>query len=236
MNEITTQFARPWGIKTPNLTRYMEKQYVDEFFEFGKLRIPSFKRFRSNPDEEQGDAFEGRTSAQLATPTGSHAIIATNGQEAYVLCATTVESKTLQDKFRTQFGIRILNTLGFAHCISAHIPGFVGGLEGLCSYRDDVSINKSIGSSFPPPEKFPNPEIWAREYDKFVAEQSKDSFFIKRSKFSHQAEYRFIWFAQGLEQEYIEVTCPEAREYCQPINPQTNSNKSIQPTTNSSAD
>ncbi len=223
MNEITTQFVRPWGIKTPNLTRYMEKQYVDDFFEYGKLRIPSFRRFRNNPDEEQGDAFEGMTSTKIATPTGSHAIVAINGQEAYVLCTTTVESKTLQAKFRTEFGIRILNTLGFAHSISAHIPGFIGGLEGLCFYRDDVSINKTIESSFPPRDKFSDPEVMFREHEKFVAAHTKDSLFIKRSKFSHQAEYRFIWFAQGLEQEYVEITCPEARQYCQPINSQTNS-------------
>lgn len=232
MNEITTQFARPWGIRTPNLTRYLEKRYVEDFFKYGKLRIPSFKRFRNNPDEELGDAFEGRVSAQIATPTGSHAISAINGQEAYVLCATTVESQSIEAKFRTEFGIRILNTLGFANCISSHISGFIGGIEGLCSYSDDVLINKTIEESFPPPDTFPNPEAWGREYDKFVAAQSRDAFFIKRSKFSHQAEYRFIWFAQGIEKEYIEITCPEARQFCQTIN----FNNSIQPTVKVSAD
>lgn len=232
MNEITTNFARPWGIRTPNLTRYMEKQYVDAFFEHGKLRIPSFRRFRNNPDEELGDPLEGRVSAQIVTPTGSHAICAVNGQEAYVLCATLVENQSLEAKFGTKYGIRILNSLGFANCISSHIPGFVGGLEGLCSYRDDVSVNKSIEESFSPPDTFADPEAWGREYEKFVSEQSRDAFFIKQSRFSHQAEYRFIWFAQGIEKEYVEITCPEARQFCQPIN----SNNSMQPTANASAD
>ncbi len=144
MNETTTHFSRPWGIRTPNLTRYMEKQYVDEFFKYGKLRIPSFKRFRNNPDEELGDPFEGRASAQIATPTGSHAISAINGQEAYVLCATTVESQAVEANFRTEYGIRILNSLDFANCISSHISGFVGGLEGLCSYRDDDKLGQPL--------------------------------------------------------------------------------------------
>ena len=217
MNEITTQFARPWSIKTPVLTRYMKKQHVDDFFEHGKLRISSFKSFRNNPDEEQGDFLEGRASAQIKTPNGNHAIVAMNGQEAYVLCATTVESQKLESSFSTEAGFRIISTLGFANCISSHIPGFVAGLEGLCSYRDDTAINKKLNADFPPPDSFPNPEIWADEHDKFVAQQSRDAFFIKRSKYSHQAEYRFIWFAQGPEKEYIDIICPEAGQFCQPL-------------------
>ncbi|WP_226701880.1 hypothetical protein [Microbulbifer elongatus] len=210
----------------------MEKQYVDEFFEHGKLRIPSFRRFRNNPDEEFGDPFEGRVSAQITTPTGSHAISAINGQEAYVLCATTVESRSLEAKFRTEYGFRITNSLGFANCISSHIAGFVGGFEGLCSYRDDISVKKFIDQSVAPPDTFSNPEEWSKEYEKFVGVQSRDAFLIKRSRYSHQAEYRFIWFSQGIEKDYIDITCPEARQYCQPIN----SSKSMQLTANAPAD
>lgn len=217
MSELSIQFVKPWSIRTPVLTRYMEKKYVDEFFEHGKLRISSFNSFRKNPDEEQGDVFEGRVNAQIKTPNGSHAVVAMNGQEAYVMCATTVESQRLEVSFSTTSGFRIINTIGFANCISSHIPGFVAGLEGLCSYRDDTTIEKELKLDFPPPDLFPNPEVWAKEYDKFVAQQTREGFFIKRSKYSHQAEYRFIWFAQGNEREYIDVVCPEARQFCQPL-------------------
>lgn len=217
MSEITTQFVKPWSIKTPMLTRYMEEQYVEEFFEEGKLRISSFKSFRSNPDEEQGDTQEGCVSAQLSTPNGSHAILGINGQEAYVLCATTVESKTLEASFSTRAGFRIIDTLGFAQAISSHIPGFVAGLEGLCSYRDAPSVEKTLISDFPLTDSFPNPEVWAAEYEKFVANQSRDSYFLKRSRYSYQAEYRFIWFAQRNERDFIDIVCPEARMFCQPI-------------------
>jgi hypothetical protein len=210
----------------------MEKQYVDEFFNSGKLRIPSFKRFRSNTDEELGDPVEGLISAKIATPKGSHSIVAINGQEAYVLCATTVESKSLEAKFKTEYGFRILNSLGFSNSISSHIAGFVGGLEGLCSYRDETSINKSIKESFPPPESFSNPEVWSQEYDKFIGIQSRDAFFIKHAKYAHQTEYRFIWFAQGIEKEYIDIICPEARQFCQALN----SNNSVQPIAKDSTD
>jgi hypothetical protein len=195
----------------------MEKQYVDEFFEHGKLRISSFNRFRDNPDEEQGDIFEGRVNAQIKTPNGNHAIAVMNGQEAYVLCATTVESQKLEASFSTSAAFRIINTLDFASCISSHIPGFVAGLEGLCSYRDEITISKELKVDFPPPDSFPNPDVWSKEYEKFVAQQTRDGFFIKQSRYSHQAEYRFIWFAQGRERQYIDIVCPEARQFCQPL-------------------
>lgn len=215
MSELSIQFARPWSIRTPVLTRYMEKKYVEEFFEHGKMRISSFRSFRKNPDEERGDIFEGRVSAQIKTPNGNHAVIAMNGQEAYVMCTTTVESQKLEASFSTTSGFRILNTIGFANCISSHIPGFVAGLEGLCSYRDETAIRKELESDFPPPDSFPNPENWAKEYDNFVAQQTREGFFIKKLKYSHQAEYRFIWFAQGQEKEYIDIICPDARRFCQ---------------------
>lgn len=215
MSELSIQFARPWGLRTPVLTRYMEKKYVDEFFEYGKLRISSFKSFRKNPDEEQGDVFEGRVNAEIKTPNGNHAVVATNGQEAYVMCATTVESQKLEASFSTKSGFTILDTIGFANCISAHIPGFVGGLEGICSYRDEITIKKELGSDFPPPDSFQNSEILAKEYEKYLAQHTREGFFIKRSKYSHQAEYRFVWFAQGQEREYIDIVCPEARRFCQ---------------------
>ena len=217
MNESTTLFSRPWSIKTPALTRYIKNVHVEEFFESGKLRLSSFKRFRNNPDEEQGDTNEGRASAQIKTRNGNHAIVAMNGQVAYVLCATTVESKNLEASFKTENGFRILNSLGFANCISAHIPGFVGGIEGLCSYRDSIAINKELSEDFPPPDSFPGIEIWSAAYEKFVAQQSREAFFIKLSKYSQQAEYRFVWFAHGKEEEYIDIICPEARQFCQKI-------------------
>ena len=134
MSIVRTGFTRPWEIRVPILTRYLEKEYVELFLMEGKLRLSSFKAFRNNPDEERGDIFEGRASIQISTPNGNHAITGMNGQEAYVLCAGTVDNPNMESSFKTEDGFRILNPLGFADAISRHIPGFVSGIVHFLQY------------------------------------------------------------------------------------------------------
>ena len=212
---IQTAFSRPWEIRTPTLTRYLEKEFTDAFFKEGRLRISSFKNFRKHADENRGDFAEGSASMQISTPMGSHAISAINGQEAYVLCAGTVESASMETSFQTQDGFRILKPLSFADAISGHIPGFIGGMEGLCHYKDSLLIAKAEPENFPPPDAFASIEEWSQQHDSFVGNHAKEAFFLKHIKYSHQGEYRFIWFASGAEKEYIDIVCPEAIQFCQ---------------------
>ena len=215
MPRISTAFARPWTLRTPAVTRYLEKEFVDEFFKDGKLRIPSFKKLRENPDEQRGDPMEGRISMRITTPNSNHSVAAINGQEAYILCAGTVEQLAMAETFNTKHGIRITNSLAFADSISRHIPGFLGGIEGLCSYREDLGILKYDSNAISPPDSYPDPEKWSNDYERYVAHHAEENFFIKHLKFSHQGEYRFVWFASGQERDFIDVVCPQAIQFCQ---------------------
>src|SRR5436305_1068302 len=41
MTMITYQFQpREWRVRTPTLVRYMDRQYVEQFFDTGALRLP----------------------------------------------------------------------------------------------------------------------------------------------------------------------------------------------------
>jgi hypothetical protein len=212
---ITTAFTRPWEICTPPLTRYLEAVYIDEFFNAGKLRISSFRVFRRHPDEQRGDPSEGTAIQEIISPNARHSILGINGQEAYVLCCGTVESKDMVASFGTDAGFRIKNPLGFADAVSRQIPGFIGGAEGLCHYRDSTLLRKYDERTFRPPVSQPDPEAWAREYDRYVGEHCKDSFFLKQNRYAQQGEYRFIWFASGQERDYIDIVCPDASRFCE---------------------
>ena len=214
---VTIAFSKPWDVRIPTLTRYLDKEYVDLFLTEGQLRLSSFAAFRKHSDEQRGDTTEGHASLQIETPNGQHAIAAMNGQEAYVLCASTVENKNLEANFGTESGFRILDSIRFAEAISAQIPGFVGGMQGLCSYRDSLLIRKSEPQSINPPESYSDPEEWAKDYDRFVGQQARESFFLKHSRYAHQCEYRFIWFSDGDEKTHIDISCPAAARYCQDI-------------------
>ncbi len=217
MNALSLGFTRPWTVLLPRLTRYLEAEYVDLFFNDGTLRLSSFKAFREHADEERGDLLEGRVAMEIKAPNGQHAIVSMNGQEAYVLCAGTVENKTMEASFATNSGFRILNTLAFADSISKQIAGFVGGFQGPCIYRDDVVIRKEDKNLIKPPDEYNNPEEFSEEYDKYVQRQTIDGYFVKRLKFAHQSEYRFIWFAQGEEKKYLDIKCPEAIKFCEKL-------------------
>ena len=139
-----------------------------------------------------------------------------SGQEAYVLCGGTVENKKMEASFSTDDGFRIINTLAFADTISRYIPGFIAGMEGLCAYRRHLLIEEHEVSPIKPPGEFKDPEEWGQEYDHYVAEKSKKAFFLKHLKYSHQGEYRFVWFAAGeSERDHIDIVCSEATKYCQ---------------------
>ena len=159
---IATAFTRPWEIRTPGLTRYLEAVYVDEFFNAGKLRISSFKVFRRHPDEQRNDPSEGIAIQEIISPNARHSILGINGQEAYVLCCGTVESKDMVASSGTDAGFRIKNSLGFADAVSRQIPGFIGGSEGLCHYRDSTLLRKYDERAFRPPDNHPSPEAWAK--------------------------------------------------------------------------
>jgi hypothetical protein len=215
MNQLKTVFSRPWSIRLPILTRYLEAKYVDAFFEDGSLRLSSFRKFRKSPDEERGDIFEGRVNMEITIPNAHHAICAISGQEAYVMSTTTVESRKLGASLKSDSGFRILNSLAFADCVSRQIAGFLGGCQGLCIYRDDIVIQKKDSEPMRTPESYSNPEERAADYDKYVSKHIVDAFFLKRAEYSHQGEYRFIWFAQGTEKDHLDVKCPDAIKYCE---------------------
>jgi hypothetical protein len=202
----------------PVVSRYLAREHVEHFFNDGVLRIPSFGSFRCNPDEHRGDVLEGRITAELRGPNVRHSVVGWNGQAAVVLCGTSAEHKGMERTFGCKSGIRILDIVGFAEIISRHIPEFVRVLHGNCVYRDDAVLRKPISNRFEPPGAAEDMEAWGTGQDILIAQQIEEGYFIKRSKYAAQREYRVIWFAGGVESnDAIFVTCPEARSVCQPF-------------------
>lgn len=213
MAEIHLAFSRPWKIRVPLLTRQMKTEYVEAFFQDGTLRLSSFEVFRKHPDELRRDSQEGKIVMEIEAPNGKTSIIGANGQEAYVMCASTVETALPDDGSISAF--RILDTVSFANAISGQIPGFLGGTEGLCSYRDNTMLRKRDSRPISPPQEAADAERWFEEQQRYIGGHSIDAFFVKESRFSHEAEYRFIWFASGAHKEYLDIKCPAAVQFCE---------------------
>lgn len=214
MSQLTISIPQPWHIRTPAVVRYLESQFVDEFFTAGKLRLTSFAAFRAYEDEQAGDPHEGRTYQEVTGPNHHGVVLAVNGAANYVLCGSTVDSDAMADLWGRDAGIHILDTVGFAQAVAQRIPGFLFGMEGPCTYVNDLTLIIRDDRIFVPPTE-QDADAWAARMDAEIAERSKESFFRKRLKYSPQSEYRFVWIGTGDERSHLMIECPEARQFCQ---------------------
>ncbi len=151
---------------------------------------------------------------QIAVTNGNVSVAAINDAALYILCACTVESPALAARFGADDGFRILEPLRFADYVSRHIPGFRAGVQGLCTYRDSRLLRKRASYVITPPTET-DEERWSRAFDQWIGQQSIDTLFLKPLEYADQAEYRFIWHAEGKVQEFLEIEVPEAREVCE---------------------
>jgi hypothetical protein len=202
------------------VVRYMDKEYVERFFEFGELRLTSFPVFRNYSDEPRRDVNEGVASQNIEGRNGSLAMIAFEGRASYVLSTSTLEDEKLQKEFNVNSGFRILDSFGFATSIASHIPGFCEGWEGICSYRSAVSLRKRENIEYlRPPDKDGDHQAYVDSMNALVARHAVDSFFVKHLRYGSQCEYRFIWNALSEPKDYLTVQCPECRHFCESLPP-----------------
>lgn len=217
MPEMNLAFAKPWTLRFPTLTRHMHPEFIDAFFRDGSLRLSSFESFRKHPDEARRDAQEGLVAMIINTPTGQFNILGANGQEAYILCTSTIESLKPVELHGNASAFRILDGIKFADAISRQIPGFVGGVEGLCTYRHNTMITKSDPRPIAPPTNAENAEEWFHEQNHHTGKLVVDAYFMKHISFAQESEYRFIWFAEGSRRDFIDIKCPAAIPFCERI-------------------
>jgi hypothetical protein len=117
----------------------MKREYVDEFFAEGSLRLSSsFSVFRRNPDEQQGDALEGTLTMEATTPSGRFSFLGVLGEEHYVFCGTTSASRQLMEAFQCDDGFRVNDIESFARTIASCIPGFKHRMHHACEYSDEI--------------------------------------------------------------------------------------------------
>jgi len=217
---ISLQFGSEWRIRRPYLYRYLEKAYVEAFFETGALRLSSFSQFSKHSDEQRLDGSEGRgIVSNITTDAGGQTIMAAIGQghTAYVLSASTLFSAEISKDFETDSGFRINDVLGFANAVSRHIPGFNAGMEGPCHYLPKRVLERDMGH-VNIEEMRVNPD--SKEIDMGKMMQAvfglagDDMFFLKHSGYASQNEYRLLWNTSIEVDGFIDIVCPEARQFC----------------------
>lgn len=126
---LTIQSAKSINLILPSPYRYMDKEYVEMFFETGVLRISSFRRFQNYPDEIRGDASEGGGIYETFSKEGLQHITMTNtGSNRYLLCSSFIHSKTIMKEFNVNSCIKIKDPINFSN---AMMNSVIGSTEAL---------------------------------------------------------------------------------------------------------
>jgi hypothetical protein len=224
---INLQISKPLDIYLPNVYRYMNKEFVDLFFNKGILRLSSFRRFRNYPDEIRGDKKEGGGSVAGVSDSGGFQfhVVTKTGNDAYILCGSIIESDEIKKVFSCDSYLRIIKPLEFSVAISNAIIGYSQSFQGFCNYKDYRIIKKTIEGL--------NINDFTNEQGEIIIGDSKmnqkvdqiigsgiDLMFLKEKKYQNQFEYRFIWTINSKYyqmNEYIDVECKEAIQFCEKL-------------------
>ena len=220
-------------IHMPPVYRYMETEYVDEFFNTGRLRIPSMRSFAKHPDDVFSDPTEGNVFVFAIGHDLTVPFITLAGRDCYVLCGSQVLSRELADNFGRKSAIQIINHIEFSKAVYEKIPKSVSQYQGPAIYADSylmLDMDQSqydtlmefigrnpdyINYDIQNIEKYPGNE----ESLKLTAEifRTPQFLFRKSIRFREQHEYRYIWSVEGEAQDHIFVEAPEAIPFCRRV-------------------
>lgn len=196
----------------------MDKKYIDEFFDTGKLRLSSFNTYQKYEDGVKGDKSEGWN---IAVGTGKkQTIFATVGvgSDAYALCTSLVYSKSLMKKFKCDSAFRIRDSSSFGLAIANKIDGLIEGMQGNCVYvKTRSTINEMDEISFEEMKNSSNQLDLGKLAKTIKKINPIDSYLMKPMRYQYQVEYRFIWLTRELANEYLEIECKEALEFCERV-------------------
>lgn len=219
---ITAQIAKQYHFLMPPVYRYMNKKYIDEFFDTGRIRLSSFNIYKKYEDSVRGDKGEGMNIAIATSIKDNMTVYAVLGvgMDAYSLCSSTIYSQELLSKFESDGAFRIKDSQSFGLTIANKVKDLVEGMQGHCIYVDARTTKKEIESLSLDKMKI-SPEGQELDMGKMAQKMreinSVESFFMKPMEYQYQSEYRFIWLVQGKTEEYIEIECKEAIQFCERI-------------------
>lgn len=216
----------PMQVVLPHVVRYLEPKYVDEFFELGRLRISTCKKFWDHKDEERGDEHESLIRASGVHGDGGKfngSVVAST--DCIVLSTSCVEDLEEGAKLSSGYtsAIRIIDPINFAMQIARAIPGYNGAFQSQCIYRDSRHLELEDFAQHFPSSTPPSDEAAAIAHVKRLNEYlgsrvTCDALLRKGLKYRNQNEYRFVWFTPEAEgKEFLDVVALDARQFCRRV-------------------
>lgn len=214
-------FQETWLVVQPQVYRYEDQMWIDEFFETGKLRLSSFAKFATYEDEARRDTQEGKAFCYGETADGKSVMVAQQqGISAAIFCTSHRLSRDLAKAFGRNAAFQITDTPMFAYEIR-RLTGFKHGLEGSCIYRSD-GIKRFLDVSL----DLERQKDKGGDIDMGIlsglgqALGGPELVLLKRKLYEAQHEYRLIWELDRNLDDHIDLMVPLARQYCRKVEPE----------------
>ena len=212
----TVNERRPvWDIRTPVVCRYLDACYVEEFFQYGRIRLSSFAEFAQHKDEQRMDALEGVATLTGMGPAQTTFAQVRAGPNALVLCGSVLESRDLMHVFGVNSYFRITDTIAFSQTIAARLEGYAGGIEGYCHYKGTRVIRRRV--PFDPKDfELNGGGLAMADMSRYIAMiAGTEVYLLKHHDYAHQCEYRFVWKVKNDNPRSLVLECPDAVQFCE---------------------
>jgi hypothetical protein len=188
--------------------RHLEQEWVDWFFETGKLRLTTLETCRNHENPTRRDPNDGLLNFSIRDGSQMLAGLNVAASRSYVLCASISPCSGIQDHFSTDSLIEIEDVEGFANAVGNAIHSTGDALIGDCRYVVSKEVNTVAAR---PLDEHAmrlfeainnNPNDLNAAWDRAGAERAElvnglfgedDTFFKKDQAFEGETEFRFVW-------------------------------------------
>ncbi len=212
--------------------RFMPHQYVDEFFESGRLRLSTFHACRDLENPLTRDEREGQSNIKFASTHLASEAVLDVGKDCYLLCATLAPPLPNETRFGSTGCFRIDDPQGFSYAIAQRIEGVTKCVHRACEYHEarvvdrgrqlaeetDGAFQRLMNSLTPQatPDEAEAAFLQMRKELNAVqhAVVGDDPYFIKDKRFSEDREFRFVWKVSAVDGSSLLLAVPEAVQFC----------------------
>lgn len=209
----------------PIVYRFIEEQYVDEFFKTGALRLSTFGRCKKLEDENRKDISEGNATLIAFEDDIRLEMEMGVGDNAILLC-TSLSNNNIKANGKKDdccIEIRDINnfTLAITQALIQKGCPIQTVLKGPCVYADRHIEKKLQGADVNNfLDEMENSKVV--NFDKLLALTSNvggyNTFFCKPLENRFENEYRILWLLEtDVTQETYDVLVPDAIQYCEKI-------------------
>ncbi len=206
--------------RCPQLIRFIDKEYAEQFFKEGVLRLSSFEKCKTLEDQKRCDNDEGVADLIGKKEDYNIKMRFGIGSNPFLLCAsyfmsTPEEIKNADGTVAGESGIIIKNPDEFVkqvfEALIAQGLHITNVLWGPCHYSNKTITKQLVHE----PKLFDKKSFDAKALIQFAnGVAGYDIFFEKSQMFKHEMEWRFVFICEEEHPDTIDIQVKQPNLFC----------------------